>query len=251
MSAPLLSVRISVDYPERPGALENVAFDIAEGEIFGLAGESGAGKSTIALAIPRLLEMRGGRVRGRILFGGRDLMECRERDLCRIRGREIALVLQSPIAALNPALRLETQLREAWCVHSAVPWAEAKPAVRALLRRMALPEDDGFLRRYPRQMSVGQAQRVVIAMAVLHNPRLLIADEPSSALDAASRAEILHLFRRLNGEQGTAILYISHDLPSIAELCHRSAVLQPGGLVTPVPAPVPARTPQVLEKCAT
>lgn len=233
MSAPLLSVRISVDYPERPGALENVAFDIEEGEIFGLAGESGAGKSTVALAILRLLEMRGGRVRGRILFGARDLMACRERDLRRIRGREVALVLQSPIAALNPALRLETQIREAWRAHSQVRWAEAKPAVRALLCRMALPEDDAFLRRYPGQISVGQAQRVVIAIAVLHQPRLLIADEPSSALDAASRAEILDLFRRLNRDQGTAILYISHDLASIAELCHRSAVLRPGGAITP------------------
>jgi peptide/nickel transport system ATP-binding protein len=244
MSAPLLSVRISVDYPEKPGALEDVAFEIEEGEIFGLAGPSGAGKSTIALAILRLLEMRGGRVRGRILFGGSDLMVCRERDLRRIRGREIALVLQSPIAALNPALRLETQFREAWRAHSAVPWAEAKPAVGALLCRMALPEDDAFLRRYPRQMSVGQAQRVVIAMAVLHKPRLLIADEPSSALDAASRAEILDLFRRLNREQGTAILYISHDLSSMAELCHRSAVLHPGGLVT-LASCAPASRPAV------
>ena len=127
MSAPLLSVSISVGYPEKPRALENVAFDIEEGEIFGLSGPSGAGKSTVALAILRLLEMRGGRVRGSILFGGRDLMACRERDLRRIRGCEIALVLQSPLAALNPALRLETQIREAWRAHSAVPWAEAKP----------------------------------------------------------------------------------------------------------------------------
>jgi len=246
MSAPLLSVRISVDYPEKPGALENVAFDIAEGEIFGLAGASGAGKSTIALAILRLLEMRGGRVRGRIQFGTSDLMACRERDLRRIRGCQIALVPQSPIAALNPALRLETQIREAWRAHSAVPWAEAKPAVRAQLRRMALPDDDAFLRRYPSQMSVGQAQRAVIAMAVLHQPRLLIADEPSSALDAASRSAILDLFRRLNREQGAAILYISHDLSSIAELCHRSAVLQPGGpalSVVPPTLATPGRLP--------
>jgi peptide/nickel transport system ATP-binding protein len=237
MSAPLLSVSISVGYPEKPRALENVAFEIEEGEIFGLSGPSGAGKSTVALAILRLLEMRGGRVRGRILFGGRDLMACRERDLRRIRGCEIALVLQSPLAALNPALRLETQIREAWRAHSAVPWAEAKPPVRALLRRMALPEEDAFLRRYPSQVSVGQAQRVVIAMAVLHQPRLLIADEPSSALDAASRAGILDLFRRLNRDQGAAILYISHDLPSMAELCHRCAVLQPGGPVVPIVPP--------------
>jgi ABC-type glutathione transport system ATPase component len=173
-------------------------------------------------------------LRGQILFGGRDLMACRERDLRRIRGREIALVPQNPLAALNPALRLETQIREAWRAHSAVPWAEAKPPLRALLRRMALPQDDAFLRRYPSQMSVGQAQRVLIAMAVLHQPRLLVADEPSSALDAASRAGILDLFRRLNRDSGTAILYISHDLSAMAELCHRGAVLRPGGPAFPI-----------------
>jgi len=227
MIAPLLSVRISVDYPDKPRTLDDVAFDIAEGEIFGLAGESGVGKSTVALAIPRLLEMRGGRVRGRILFAGRDLVACRERELRRIRGRELALVLQSPLSALNPALRIETQFREAWRAHSAVSWSETKPAVRDLLCRMGLPREDAFLRKYPSQLSVGQAQRVVIAMAVLHRPRLIIADEPTSALDPGSRGEILDLFRRLNREHGTAILYISHDLASMAELCHRSALLSP------------------------
>jgi len=238
MSAPLMSVRISVDYPQKQCAIQNVAFDIEAGEIFGLAGPSGAGKSTIALAILRLLEMRGGKVRGRILFDGRDLMNCGERELRRIRGREIALVLQSPIAALNPALRLESQIREAWRTHSEVSWGNAKSMVRALFRRMELPEDDGFLRRYPAQISVGQAQRVVIAMAVLHQPRLLIADEPSSALDPRSRAEILDLFRTLHRDQGAAILYISHDIASIGELCHRSAVLQPGGCLTASSGPL-------------
>src|SRR5947209_1641946 len=147
MSAPLLSVRVSVDYPQKPGVLDDVAFDIDEGEIFGLGGASGAGKSTIALAILRLLEMRGGHVRGRILFDGRDLMTCRERDLRHIRGRDIALVPQSPVAALNPALRLETQIREAWRAHSRVRWREACMEVRARFRQMGLPEDDSFLRR--------------------------------------------------------------------------------------------------------
>ena len=136
-------------------------------------------------------------------------------------------MLQSPAAALNPALRIETQIREAWRAHSEVGWKDARPEVRALLRRMGLPDDDAFLRRYPGQISVGQAQRVVIAMAVLHKPRLILADEPSSALDPGSRAEMLDLFRRLNRDHGAAILYISHDLESMAELCHRSAVLCP------------------------
>jgi ABC-type glutathione transport system ATPase component len=224
-TAPLLAIDISVDYPGKAGTID-AAFEIGAGEIFGLAGESGAGKSTIALSILRLLEMRGGRVRGRIAFEGRDLMRLAEHDMRRIRGREISLVLQSPAAALNPALRIETQIREAWRAHSAVGWKHAREEVRALLSRMGLPGDDAFLRRYSGQISVGQAQRVVIAMAVLHRPKLIVADEPTSALDPASRVEILDLFRRLNREHGAAILYISHDLPSMAELCRRSVFVR-------------------------
>jgi ABC-type glutathione transport system ATPase component len=225
---PLLSVRISVDYPGKPEALKNVAFDIGEGEIFGLAGESGAGKSTIALAVLRLLELRGGRVRGEIRFAGLDLLRLPERRLRRLRGREISLVMQSPAAALNPALRLGTHLREAWSVHARTPWREALPGVQALLGRMGLPPGDEFLRRYPGQVSVGQAQRVVIAMAVLHKPRLIVADEPTSALDPGSRRETLDLFRSLSLENRTALLYISHDLDSIRELCHAVHILEAG-----------------------
>jgi ABC-type glutathione transport system ATPase component len=219
---PLLSLRISVDYARKP-TLRDLAFQINEAEIFGLAGPSGAGKSTIALAILRLLDMRGGSVRGSILFNGRDLMTCRERDLRHIRGREIALVPQSPVSALNPALRLETQLREAWRAHSSAPWTTDH--TRPLFERMDLPADAEFLRRYPSQISVGQAQRVLIAMAMLHKPRLVLADEPTSALDPESRAGILGLFRDLNRDYGVAILYISHDLASMEKICHRSTSL--------------------------
>jgi len=219
---PLLSLLISVDYARKP-ILRDLAFQINEAEIFGLAGPSGAGKSTIALAILRLLDMRGGSVRGSILFNGRDLMTCPERDLRHIRGREIALVPQSPVSALNPALRLETQLREAWRAHSSVPWTTDH--TRPLFERMDLPADAEFLRRYPSQISVGQAQRVLIAMAMLHKPRLVLADEPTSALDPESRAGILGLFRDLNRDYGVAILCISHDLASMEKICHRSTSL--------------------------
>src|SRR5258708_3690701 len=129
MSRPLVSVRISADYPRRPDVLKDVAFEIARGAVSGLAGASGAGKSTIALAVLGLMGMRGGAVRGEILFDGNDLVRAKEKELRRIRGRDISLVLQSPVAALNPALRLQTQFREAWRAHSNVAWKDAKPEV--------------------------------------------------------------------------------------------------------------------------
>jgi ABC-type glutathione transport system ATPase component len=232
----LLSARFSIDYPGKPGTLRDIALEIRTGEIFGLIGPSGSGKSTIALALLGLLGFRGGTVRGQLLFQGRDLMACGERAWRSVRGREIALVLQSPIAALNPALRIETQLREAWRVHRAESWKQARPEIQAQLRSLELPADDGFLRHYPRQLSVGQAQRVLIAMAVMHRPKLLIADEPTSALDPVAQGQTLALFRRLNREMGTAILYISHDLASVSSICHTVAVLEAGRVAACGPA---------------
>jgi len=228
---PLLSVALTADYPGRPGVLDGVSFSIARGEIAGLIGPSGSGKSTVALAVMRLLELRGGRVRGSIRLDGRELMDCRTSELRRIRGKEIGLVLQSPMASLNPALRIETQLREAWRAHEEAPWRTAKDATLALLAQMGLPADAEFVRRYPRELSVGQAQRVAIAMAVLHRPKLLIADEPTSALDPESRGGILDLFEQLNRELGVSILYVSHDLASVERLCHTVGVLEAGRLV--------------------
>ena len=233
---PLLEVDLSADYPERRGVLEGVSFTIGRGEIFGLVGRSGSGKSTIALALLRLLELRGGRVRGRMHFCGRDLMTCDSRALRDIRGREIGLVPQSPMSALNPALHIDTQFREAWRAHRSEPWADGKRRVAELLAGMALPSGDAFLRRYPRQLSVGQAQRVTIAMSILHGPKLLIADEATSALDPASQNEILDLFERLNRTLGMAILYISHDMVSVARLCHRAVLLEGGRVIDAGPA---------------
>ncbi len=240
---PLLSVALSADYPQKPGVLRDVRFSIATGEILGLVGESGSGKSTIALAIMGLLDLRGGSLRGEILFAGRDLLAANERALRSIRGREIGLVLQSPVSALNPALRIETQLREAWRAHRAESWASARPFTQELMARMGLPADRALLRHYPRQLSVGQAQRVAIAMAVMHRPKLLIADEPTSALDPGSRRGILDLFRELNRQMGIGMLYISHDLDSVASLCHTAAVLEAGRLVRRGPVEVPAADP--------
>jgi ABC-type dipeptide/oligopeptide/nickel transport system ATPase component len=230
-AAPLLSMRISAGYRGRADVLHDVAFEIEAGEIVGLAGQSGSGKSTIALSIMRLLHLKDGAVRGQILFRGRDLLLCPEREMRAIRGREISLVLQNPVSALNPALRIGTQLSEAWEAHDHAARGHRESCIMEALYAVSLKVDKPFLRRYPGELSVGQAQRVLIAMAILHRPALLIADEATSALDVLTQAEILRLFARLNRELSMAILYISHDLLSIASLCGRVAILEQGKIV--------------------
>jgi ABC-type dipeptide/oligopeptide/nickel transport system ATPase component len=227
--APLLSMRISAGYPGRAAVLQNAQLDMAPGEILGLAGRSGEGKSTIAMAILKLL--RGGKATGEVRFRGRELLALSEREMRRIRGREIALVPQSPIAALNPALTIGAQFREAWSAHSSAPYRACEPRLGELFANVSLPPEPQFLRRYPAELSVGIAQRVLIAMALLHRPALILADEPTSALDMITQSEILDLLARLNRELKTAILYISHDLLSVASLCHRMAILHEGRIV--------------------
>ena len=229
--APLLSVRISASYAGKSGVLRDVSLDLARGEVLGLVGKSGCGKSTLALSILRLLDLKGGRAEGHIWFGGRDLMNVSEPEMRSLRGREIGLVLQSPISALNPALRVGTQLEEAWRAHRRSSRAERERAVRDTLDSVSLTRDCSLLRRYPAQLSVGQAQRVLIGMAVLHRPKLLIADEPTSALDIITQAEILELFSALSRAMGMSILYISHDLLSVATISDRVAVMEQGQIV--------------------
>lgn len=227
----LLSLRLTVDYPSKPAVLRDVALELRRGEILGLVGQSGSGKSTLALAILRLLGLRGGVAHGTIRFEGDDLLALSERGMRELRGRRIALVLQSPLAALNPALRIGTQLKEAWRAHSGSGREACHRAILEALACVSLHEGEAFLRRFPSEVSVGQAQRVLIAMAILHRPSLLIADEPTSALDAITQAEVLALFGGLNRKLGTAVLYISHDLLSVAALCHRIAILEAGEIV--------------------
>jgi ABC-type dipeptide/oligopeptide/nickel transport system ATPase component len=228
MSSPdlLLSMNLSADYPGRP-VFRDLSLSMRRGEILGLVGQSGSGKSTLALSVLRLLDFKGGRATGDIHFQGRDLMRLPEKEMRDVRGREIGLVLQSPIAALNPTLRIGAQLREAWKVHACA----GEPPLIELLRSVSLPADEAFLRRHPGQLSVGLAQRVLIAMAILHQPALLIADEPTSALDSITQSEILQLFAGLNQGLGMGVLYISHDLLAVASLCHRVAILHGGAIV--------------------
>jgi peptide/nickel transport system ATP-binding protein len=232
--APLLSLSLGVEYAGKR-VLEDIALDIAPGEVLGLVGESGSGKSTLALAILRLLYLKRGKAIGRIEFDGRDLMQLNEREMRGLRGCQIGLVLQSPLSSLNPVLRIGTQLSEAWKAHDGGNSALCRTKVHDAMAAVMLPGDDEFLRRFPSQLSVGQAQRVLIAMSILHRPRLLLADEPTSALDVITQAEILSLFRQLNRELGMAVLFISHDLLSVAAICDRIAILHDRHIVECAP----------------
>jgi ABC-type glutathione transport system ATPase component len=223
---PLLQLRITAGYPGKPEVLRDVSVEMTPGEIVGLVGRSGEGKSTLILSILGLLGLKKGACHGELLFLGRNLLELTGAEMRRLRGRHIALVPQSPLAALNPNLRLGTQLREAWWAHES-----GEPDWQTLLASVSLPAEREFLRLYPRNLSVGMAQRFLIAMALLHGPSLLLADEPTSALDTITQSEILALFRRLNQERGIGILYISHDLASVGALCNRVAILHQGQIV--------------------
>ena len=230
-SGVLLSTHISVRYADKPPVLRDVALDIRRGEVLGLVGQSGSGKSTLAMAILGLLHRKRAHTSGTVEFQGRNLLQLRESELRALRGRQLALVLQSPLSSLNPALKIRTQLNEAWRAHASGLSADCDLAVQAALESVSLPSDDEFLRKHPSQMSVGQAQRVLIAMAVMHRPALLLADEATSALDVITQSEILELFRLLNRTTGMAILYISHDLASVAGICDRIAILHEGQIV--------------------
>ena len=228
---PFLSLCLTAGYHGRPPVLRSAFLQMRRGEVLGLIGQSGSGKSTLALAVLRLLELKGGTAEGSVYLEGNDLMKMKERELRGLRGKRIGLVLQSPLSSLNPVLSIGTQLREAWGAHAQGTSFSCQASIVAALTNVSLPADQDFLCRRPSQLSVGQAQRVLIAMAVIHRPALLIADEPTSALDVITQSEILGLFARLNRELGTAILYISHDLLSVASICHRIAILHEGDIV--------------------
>ena len=234
MSTPLLQVHLQASYGGR-AVLNDVRFNLHAGEVLGLVGTSGAGKSTLVLALLGLLPWRRGSVTGEVLLDGKNLLQLHERDARRIRGKSLALVPQSPMTALNGAVSLQRHFDEAWRAHESSGKSALTARLDDLLAQVHLPANREFLARRPGQISVGQAQRVCIALALLHRPAVLIADEPTSALDPVTQAEIVRLLRQLSVASGTTLLYISHDLVSVLQLCDRLAVLHGGTIAECLP----------------
>jgi peptide/nickel transport system ATP-binding protein len=244
-AGPLLSVRdLSVTYPgagEGVPAVRGVSLDVAAGETLGLAGESGCGKSTLAGAILRLLP-RGTEVTGEVLLDGEDVLTMRPGRLRAVRWTELAIVLQGAMHSLNPVQRIGAQIAEAIELHEpGLGRGEVRGRVAELLELVGIPA--GRAQDYPHRFSGGQRQRVLIALALACRPRLLIADEPTTALDVMVQAQVLRLLARLQDELGLAILFVTHDLSTLASVCRRIAVMYAGRIVEEGPSGEVFRTP--------
>ena len=235
MAAPLLEIEdLRLSYFTRAGeipAVMDFSLSLDEGESVGLVGESGCGKSTVALGIMRYMGHNGGIVGGTIRFKGRDMSTLGAEELRHIRGAEIAMVYQEPMAALNPSLTAGAQLTEVLEVHERMAQREARKRALQVLQDVRLPDAERIMGAYPHQLSGGQQQRVVIAMALMSNPSLLLLDEPTTALDVTVEAGIVGLIRDISHKYGTALLYISHNLGLIAEVCDRVCVMYSGEVV--------------------
>src|SRR5471030_2202859 len=212
-------------------AVDDVSFEIRAGETLGLVGESGSGKSVTALSILRLVQPPGRIASGQIFFKGRDLLTLDERAMRSVRGAEIALIFQEPMTALNPVFRVGDQIAETLLVHGRATRREAKVRAIELLRAVRISNPESRVADYPHQLSGGMRQRVLIAMALACQPSLVIADEPTTALDVTIQAEILDLLREMKSALGLSLLLITHDLGVIAETADRVAVMYAGRIV--------------------
>jgi len=241
--SPLLDVRgLAVEFPSQGlastqslTAVRDLSFTIAPREVLGLVGESGSGKSVTSLALMRLLPPQA-RITGEILFAngnglGRDLLQLSDEEMRRLRGSQLAMIFQEPMTALNPVMRVGEQIAEAVAVHSHVTKREAWDHAVAAMEAVAIPNPALRARDYPYQLSGGMRQRVMIAMAVVNRPTLLIADEPTTALDVTVQAQILELLAELRAKFGLAMLFISHDLAVVSQVADRIAVMYAGNLV--------------------
>jgi len=211
-------------------AVKGVSFELSSGGRTGLIGESGCGKSLTALALMGLLPY-GVTASGRVMLNGRNLLDLSDRDMCRVRGDDVAMVFQEPMTALNPLMRVGNQIAESLRLHRGMNRQAAGRRAVELLERVQLPEPDRTARKYPHQLSGGQRQRIVLAIALACDPAVLIADEPTTALDVTVQAEMLRLMDKLVREEGATLLLITHDLPVVATVCQDLLVMYGGTIV--------------------
>ena len=216
---------------DRPHAVEGVSLAIEPGEVLCVVGESGSGKSVTANAIMGLLPKEVRPVAGRIEMGGRDLLALKDEEWQALRGSEVAMIFQEPMTALNPLMRVGEQIAEVFEAHGALGRAERRAKALSLITEVGLPDPEKALRAYPFELSGGQRQRAMIAMALALEPKLLIADEPTTALDVTTQAQILTLIRNLQERHGMAVLFITHDFGVVAEIGERVVVMRHGRVV--------------------
>lgn len=217
-------------------AVNNVSFHIDKGEILGLVGESGCGKSVTSLSIMRLLAPGNSRIsKGEVLFADKNLLKLDKKEIRSIRGHKVAMIFQEPMNSLNPSMRIEKQIVEAVLLHNQISKEEARKRALNSLKMVGIPEPDLTMRSYPHQLSGGMCQRVMIAMAMSCEPELLIADEPTTALDVTIQAQILELMEEIRVKKNTGILMITHDLGVVAEMCSRVIVMYAGRIVEEAP----------------
>ncbi len=217
-------------------AVDGVSFEVGEGEMVGLVGESGCGKSVTALSIMRLIPDPPGRITGGVVrFGGRDLLSLSEKEMRKVRGNEISIVFQEPLSSLNPVFTCGEQVREAIALHQKLGRRASKEKAIEMLRLVRMPDPEKRYKSYPHQMSGGMRQRVMIAMALSCEPKLLIADEPSTALDVSVQAQIMELMLSLRESMEMAVLLITHDLAVVAQMVDRVIVMYAGVVVEEAP----------------
>ena len=236
MSDPILEVRdLKTEFSTRRGvgkAVDGVSFTLRRGETLGLVGEFGSGKSLTCLSILRLNPRPGSRITGgRVLLAGEDLLQKSERELRAMRGKRIGLVLQDPMTALNPVYSVGEQIREPLRLHRRLSGSAGRDAAVALLRRLRVPDAERRIAAYPHHFSGGMRQRVVGAIALAGGPEVLIADEPTTALDVTIQAAYLDLLKEIQAEEGLAILFVTHDFAVVARMCDRVAVMYAGRIV--------------------
>jgi peptide/nickel transport system ATP-binding protein/oligopeptide transport system ATP-binding protein len=230
---PLLEVRsLSTHFFTEEGvirAVENVSFEIHSGEILSLVGESGCGKSVTGLSLLRLIPIPPGRiVNGEILFDGRSLLQLEEKEMERVRGNDISMIFQEPMTSLNPVFTIGDQIMEAIVLHQGLDKTEARKRAIEMLDRVKIPSPEKRIDSYPHQLSGGMRQRAMIAMALSCQPKLLIADEPTTALDVTIQDQVLQLLKEIQGDMGMSVMLITHDLGVVAEIADRVAVMYAG-----------------------